>query len=766
MLKNYSDSIKLDRWRDLANITKIQKSINEGGTISYSDKAPNGVTYGIIRENHNYFIKTTKEQKDLYVLNDYKYLDRNNLKEGRFDSYSGALKRLNGIFNVLKEEIKYKEAVNELTTTTGDNLEDDDKLFGDLEALDNTEVKPEEPAPVMSTDPMGDVAPDAEIPTGDSVPTDAPIEPSVDVAPEGDGGVEVPSEPTADYTEIQSLLGKIQNTITNMETITPEQTKSIINSVISSTKTGLQGLEDKDKEKLSNRILQGGEKIDEDLGGDKTSMALNKIDAAIKDLEANPSGNEEKISKLKELRDSAHNISLKETSPNLNESTNDEELKKIDDAILHFEMKIKNQGKVTNARDEEHLEKLKNIKKELSSSLNESIKNIVTEQIKKDKAKEIIKKTLIQLKESEKKNSNLKKQQEIFYETFERLSEGEYDNALELVKQYIENPDGLTEGAFGDKLKTLAKPFVIAAFMSVMGGEVNAAVDKYKEATGITPTEQEIKAGVNEFKKHSDTTQTQSNGVKDDLTKLMSNPNIKVVKVDEKKLDNNGKKKSETYKFILPSKLVDARGPRLHNQGVLEKPFDQLDDNKDSERLEKVWDMISYNPDQAINDGVIKNSKGEILASNVRQEGDNVIYDFVFKNNDSKQFTDGKTPVKMLAGKLEKAQPPTITSNKVWALYKNAGVYNMNPNMMKENPEKYIGTLEKLIKAGYEPIQGTYNWQRTEKGSWVDEKEAVKLFKDGQIRFNDEGLNKEYMQRSNSNQTSDDFKGQSEPVVK
>ena len=86
-------------------------------------------------------------------MNDYKYLDRNNLKEGRFDSYSGALKRLNGIFNVLKEEIKYKEAVNELTTTTGDNLEDDDKLFGDLEALDNTEVKPEEPAPVMSTDP-------------------------------------------------------------------------------------------------------------------------------------------------------------------------------------------------------------------------------------------------------------------------------------------------------------------------------------------------------------------------------------------------------------------------------------------------------------------------------------------------------------------------------------------------------------------------------------------------------------------------------------
>jgi hypothetical protein len=813
-MKKYSDSITLDRWRDLANIGEIRKNLNEGGTISYSDKAPNGVTYGIIRENHNYFIKTTKEQKDLYVLNDYKYLNHNNLKEGRFDCYSSALKRLNGMFNVLKEEIKYKEAVNELTTTTGDGLEDDDALFADLEALDNTEVKPEEP--VVSNEPMGDITPDAEIPTGDSVPTETPIdsnpEPMGDVAPEGD--VEAPSEPTsdnadggdgsADYNEIQSLLGKIQNTISNMETITPEQTKSIMNSVISSTKTGLQGLEDKDKEKLSNRILQGGEKMDEEIGGNKTSNALNKIEGAIKDLESN-GGDEEKITKLKELRDIMDNISLKETSnttPNLKEyeiemdddyhpieGKDDKTFKPAqglnESKISKYKVFVdkddtgKKKTITTSASNEAEAKKIvcKHLncpesaieKVELISELNESIKNIVSEELKRNLAKDLIKKSLIHLKESEKKNSNLKKEQTIFYETFQRLSESEYDSALELVKQYVENPEGLTEGAFGDKLKTLAKPFVIAAFMSVMGGEVNAAVQKYQEATGITPTEQEIKAGVNEFKKHSSTdtqTQTDNGGIKDELDKLMMTPNATVVKVGEEKLDNNGKKKTEKYNVTLPSTLVDARGPRLHNQGVLGKAFDELDDTKDSERLEKVWDMISYNPDEAISDGVVKNSKGEVLGSNIKLEGDSITYDFVFKNNDSKQFTDGKTPVKMLAGKLVKGEMTPITSNKVWALYKNAGVYSMNPNMMKENPQQYVKTLEKLIKAGYEPIQGTYNWQRSEKGSWVDEKEAIKLFKDGEIRFNDEGLNKEYIQKSNTSQTSDDFKGQAEPVVR
>ena len=104
---------------------------------------------------------------------------------------------------------------------------------------------------------------------------------------------------------------------------------------------------------------------------------------------------QEKISKLKELRDSAHNISLKETSPNLNESTNDEELKKIDDAILHFEMKIKNQGKVTNARDEDHLKNLIKVYKQMGGkgvkeSVNEvNMAHVYSKDLNKKKFKDL-----------------------------------------------------------------------------------------------------------------------------------------------------------------------------------------------------------------------------------------------------------------------------------------------------------------------------------------------------------------------------------------
>ncbi len=47
---------------------------------------------------------------------------------------------------------------------------------------------------------------------------------------------------------------------------------------------------------------------------------------------------------------------------------------KLDEAIEMFTQKIKDQGRVTNARDEEHLERLKEHKKKLSSNKTESKK--------------------------------------------------------------------------------------------------------------------------------------------------------------------------------------------------------------------------------------------------------------------------------------------------------------------------------------------------------------------------------------------------------
>jgi ribosomal protein S21 len=43
------------------------------------------------------------------------------------------------------------------------------------------------------------------------------------------------------------------------------------------------------------------------------------------------------------------------------------ETKALENAIKHFEHKIENQGLITNARDEEHLQRLKELKKELNN---------------------------------------------------------------------------------------------------------------------------------------------------------------------------------------------------------------------------------------------------------------------------------------------------------------------------------------------------------------------------------------------------------------
>ena len=52
-------------------------------------------------------------------------------------------------------------------------------------------------------------------------------------------------------------------------------------------------------------------------------------------------------------------------NPQLNEGTDKEELKKLGDAIKFFQDKIKKQGRVTNARDEDHLKRLLKLYKDM-----------------------------------------------------------------------------------------------------------------------------------------------------------------------------------------------------------------------------------------------------------------------------------------------------------------------------------------------------------------------------------------------------------------
>ena len=81
-------------------------TINENKTTSVVEltkKGPDGKVYGIVRENHEYYIKTTNKTKDLQV-EDFSYIGGlKNKKSEAYTSYAKALKHLNLKFNSLNE---------------------------------------------------------------------------------------------------------------------------------------------------------------------------------------------------------------------------------------------------------------------------------------------------------------------------------------------------------------------------------------------------------------------------------------------------------------------------------------------------------------------------------------------------------------------------------------------------------------------------------------------------------------------------------------
>ena len=65
---------KLNRMLDLMgkmNTLNESKSLSE---LELIKKGPNGVVYGIVRENHDYFIKTSKKPYGNFLAENFEYI--------------------------------------------------------------------------------------------------------------------------------------------------------------------------------------------------------------------------------------------------------------------------------------------------------------------------------------------------------------------------------------------------------------------------------------------------------------------------------------------------------------------------------------------------------------------------------------------------------------------------------------------------------------------------------------------------------------------
>ena len=107
-----------ERMKQLMGISSINEN-KSNIVVELTKMGPDGKAYAIIRENHDYYIKSTNKTSGL-VAEDFQYIGGlQNKKEQAYPSYAKAIKHLNLRFNSLSEAFNSDEKIN---TFLDDNL--------------------------------------------------------------------------------------------------------------------------------------------------------------------------------------------------------------------------------------------------------------------------------------------------------------------------------------------------------------------------------------------------------------------------------------------------------------------------------------------------------------------------------------------------------------------------------------------------------------------------------------------------------------------
>jgi hypothetical protein len=211
----------------LIELMGIKKTVNESkksvNNEDYIIHAADGKSYGIFRENKNFFVKySNKHTED---VNEFEYIGGLVRKTKELhESYSEAFKRLNVMISDINQTYGVKNAKS---------------LF---EADKQYMLQPEAPtSEAPSSAPTTDVGVPAPSPDASATP------------PPMDGEVDE-NDPVK---LIQSLTGKLgqslRDNMQNEEVVNNEMIKYVLNSVISAV--DLNKLTPEDKEALNNKIL-------------------------------------------------------------------------------------------------------------------------------------------------------------------------------------------------------------------------------------------------------------------------------------------------------------------------------------------------------------------------------------------------------------------------------------------------------------------------------------------------------------------------------
>lgn len=105
-----------ERMKELMGIKTINENVTRSA-IELTKKGPDGNIYGIVRENHEYYIKISKKKGNNLVAEDFVYIGGlKNKKQEAYPTYAKAIKHLNLKFNSLNEAYGKSGQINVFET--------------------------------------------------------------------------------------------------------------------------------------------------------------------------------------------------------------------------------------------------------------------------------------------------------------------------------------------------------------------------------------------------------------------------------------------------------------------------------------------------------------------------------------------------------------------------------------------------------------------------------------------------------------------------
>lgn len=250
---------KIQRIIEIANYGTTNKTVAES-TTEYSKQAVDGNTYAIVKEKDGYYVKVGLNESSLDYVDGI--LNKN---KNRFDSYAGALKKinlmikpLNETFNDGKEDPVLNETKYVLKKPAAAPVEEP--------VMDEPTAEPEssEDEFDLSGLNLGDDSEDMEEPTMDDMSDEEPSEePSMEEpSSEEEGGDKL--------KKVQKLTGKLGQALRDMKIdLESSDIKYVLNSIISAvdlTKLNEEDLEGvmENFEELDSFEIEGGETMSDE----------------------------------------------------------------------------------------------------------------------------------------------------------------------------------------------------------------------------------------------------------------------------------------------------------------------------------------------------------------------------------------------------------------------------------------------------------------------------------------------------------------------